>query len=164
LDRRSGPEPLEIRFDGGQAGAEIQVHVTGAVVEPGVYPLRRGDRAIDALEAAGGPTDDADPEAINLARLLYDEDQVMVPRQGQATSSGGSASQVAGASTGRININTASAERLDTLPGIGEVYSQRIVDSRTNDGPFDTVDDLLERRLIPRATFEKIKELIAVGP
>ncbi len=117
-----------------------------------------------ALEAAGGPTEDADLEAINLARRLYDEDQVMVPRRGQVVSPGRPVSQVAGSSMGRININTASAELLDTLPGIGEVYSQRIIDSRTSNGPFERVEDLLERRLIPRSTFEKIKDLITVGP
>ncbi len=164
LDRRSGPEPLEIRFDGGASGEEIQVHVTGAVASPGVYALREGDRTVDALEAAGGPTEDADLEAINLARRLYDEDQVMVPRRGQVVSPDRPVSQVAGTSVGRININTASAELLDTLPGIGEVYSQRIIDSRTSNGPFERVEDLLERRLIPRSTFEKIKDLITVGP
>ena len=165
LDRRSGPEALEIRFDDPGTGADIQVYVTGAVVSPGVYPLHDGDRAVDALEAAGGPADDADLAAINLARRLHDEDQVVVPRHGQASAAaGGSTSEVASAATGPIDINAASAELLDTLPGIGEVYSQRIVDSRSNDGPFRNVDELLERRLIPRSTFEKIRDLVTVGP
>ena len=164
LDRRSGPEPLEIRFEDAAMGEEIRVHVAGAVADPGVYPLRDGDRAVDALEAAGGPAEDAELEAVNLARRLHDEDQLIVPRRGDSAPMAGGASQVAGASAGRIDINTASAELLDTLPGIGEAYSRRIIDSRTRDGPFRSVDDLLERRLIPRATFERIKDLITVGP
>lgn len=165
LDKRGGPEPLEIRFDDAVTGAEIQVHVAGAVVSPAVYPLRDGDRAIDAMEAAGGPAEDADLEGINLARRLHDGDQVIVPRQGEASSGrAGASSQVAGVSTGPIDINAASAAELDALPGIGEAYSQRIVDSRSTDGPFRTVDELLDRRLIPRSTFDKIKDLITVGP
>ena len=66
--------------------------------------------------------------------------------------------------TAKININTATAYALDSLPGIGEVYSQRIVESRTANGSFTSIDDLLQRDIIPRATFEKIKDLITVGP
>jgi hypothetical protein len=81
IDRQflQGPQPLEIRLDGAPA-AEIQVYVAGAVAQPGVYYLRDGDRAIDALEAAGGPAADADLESVNLARRLRDEDQVLIPR------------------------------------------------------------------------------------
>lgn len=90
---------------------------------------------------------------------MDDEDQVVVPRQGQAIS------QVAGAlQTQLVNINTASAELLDSLPGIGEVYSKRIVESRNHLGPFESTQDLVDREIIPRSTYEKIKDLIAVGP
>jgi competence protein ComEA len=82
-----------------------------------------------------------------------------VPRIGEPVS------QVAGASQGQlVNINTASAELLDSLPGIGETYSQRIVESRNHDGPFESAEDLVGRELIPRSTFDKIKDLITVGP
>ena len=82
-----------------------------------------------------------------------------MPRQGPP------AAGVAGATaTAKIDINTATAQLLDSLPGIGEVYSQRIVDSRAVNGPFVSIDDLLEREIIPRSTFEKIKDLITVGP
>ena len=83
-----------------------------------------------------------------------------MPRQGQIANSAPDAT----ASAAKININSADAQTLDTLPGIGEVYSQRIVDSRTANGPFAGIDDLLQREIIPRATFEKIKDLITVGP
>ncbi len=159
FQQRNGPRPLEIRFDEPGEGGDIKVYVTGAVLRPGVYDLREGDRVADALEAAGGPSDDADLVTLNLARRVNDEDQVVVPRQGQAVS------QVAGAlQTQLVNINTASAELLDSLPGIGEVYSQRIVESRNHDGPFESTDDLVARELIPRSTYEGIKDLITVGP
>ncbi len=86
-----------------------------------------------------------------------------MPRIGQGAV--GSTSQVAGAAApAPVNINAASAQDLDALPGIGAVYSQRIVDSRTADGPFATIDDLVNRQLIPRATYDKIRDLITVGP
>lgn len=159
--RRSEPAPLEILADSAQTGDPIEVYVTGAVAHPGVYQLSYGQRAVDALYAAGGQTPDADLEAINLAKRLRDEDQIVVPRTGTAA---GGTSQVAGATSGPININTASADELDTLPGIGEVYSARIVESRERDGPFQSLEDLLARDLIPRATFEKIYGLITLGP
>lgn len=167
LDRRDGPQPLQITP--GQAGPDesgpIEVYITGAVVSPGVYEMHEGDRVVDLLAEAGGHTPDADLEAVNLALKLHDEDQVIVPRQGETTADvGGGSSDVLGF-TGPVNINTASRHELaDLLPGIGEVYSRRIVDSRETDGPFRDVDDLLIRGLIPQSTFENIRDLITVGP
>jgi competence protein ComEA len=154
-------QPLELTFDGTPAaGGPIEVYITGAVAQPGVYEMAAGDRAIDLLYKAGGPAADADLEAANLALLLHDEDRVVVPRTGQAGTS-----EVAGAqSPAVVNINAASAAELDALPGIGEVYSRRIVDSRTTAGPFATTDDLVNRDVIPRATYEKIRDLITAGP
>lgn len=169
IERRGGPAPLEISLPdlAPTAGGPIQVYVTGAVVHPGVYELKDGDRAVDALFAAGGASPDADLELANLAVRLHDEDRLLVPRQGQAASAlapSGVTSNVAGVSTTKININTATAGELDTLPGIGEVYSQRIVDSRTRDGLFAAPDELLARDIIPQATFARIQDLISVGP
>jgi competence protein ComEA len=142
-----------------EPGTPIRVHVTGAVLEPGVYELREGDRVVEALAVAGGPTADADLETVNLARRLRDEGQVVVPRRdGAATTV---ATLVPGA---KIDINTASQTHLDQLPGIGEAYSRRIVDSRKVDGPFRTTQELVDRRVIPRATYEQIRELVTVGP
>lgn len=161
LDGRSSPQPLEIRFGEPTpgAGGPIEVYITGAVARPGVYELTDGDRVVDALYEAGGPAPDANLEAVNLAKILRDEDMVVVPRLGQASS------DVAGVVSGSpLDINAAPAEELATLPGIGEAYSQAIVASRTADGLFATTDDLVERRLIPGATYERIRELITVGP
>ena len=161
FDRRGGPEPLEIRFGEATpgAGGPIEVYITGAVARPGVYEIEDGDRVIDLLQAAGGQAPDADLKAINLAQRLHDEDQVVVPSLGQ------SVSNVAGVFSAAVNINTGTAEELDALPGIGEEYSRRIIESRAgDDGPFATTDELVERRLIPRATYEQIRELITIGP
>jgi competence protein ComEA len=163
LRQREGPPPLELQVgDATSSGSEIMVHVTGAVAAPGVYALHDGDRVVDAVEAAGGPSADADLVTLNLARRIHDEDQVVVPRVGEQTA----VSQVAGASANGalIDINTASAAVLDSLPGIGEAYSNRIVDSRATNGPFQSTEDLVTRKLIPRATYEKIKSLITVSP
>jgi competence protein ComEA len=163
IRQREGPPPLELQVgDATSSNSEIMVHVTGAVAAPGVYALHEGDRVVDALEAAGGPSADADLVAINLARRIHDEDQVVVPKVGGQTA----VSQVAGASANGapIDINTASAAVLDSLPGIGEVYSNRIVDSRVVDGPFQSTEELVTRKLIPRATYEKIQALITVSP
>ena len=166
LERRDAPDPLEISLADltPTPGGPIEIYITGAVLQPGVYELKDGDRAVDALYAAGGPASDANLEAVNLAVRLHDEDQVLVPRQGQAAvSSSGVTSSVAGA-VSKININTATAAELDALPGIGEVYSQRIVDSRTRDGLFTSPDELLAREITPRATYERIRDLITIGP
>ena len=163
LRQRNEPPPLELQVgDATSSNAEIMVHVTGAVTAPGVYALHDGDRVVDAVEAAGGPSADADLVTLNLAHRIHDEDQVVVPRVGEQPAVSQAAS--ASASGAPIDINTASATVLDSLPGIGEVYSGRIVDSRVANGPFQSTEDLVTRKLIPRATYEKIKLLITVSP
>lgn len=167
LRQREGPPPLELQVGGASSSeSEIMVHVAGAVAAPGVYAVQEGDRVVDAVEAAGGPSPDADLVALNLARRVHDEDQVVVPRVGEQTAAIQAASAQTGASDSGalIDINAASAADLDALPGIGEVYSQRIVDSRIASGPFESTEDLVGRRLIPRATYDKIKDLITVSP
>lgn len=153
-ERFTGSQPLEVDLAELPA-EEIRVYITGAVQRPGVYPMADGDRWIDALEAAGGPTDDADLVAVDLARRVRDEDTILVPRLGQT---------VAGVSRGPLtDINTAGAEELEALPGIGEVRAARIVESRQEDGPFASADELLERKLIPASVFEDIIDLVTVG-
>ncbi len=155
-DRLSGPAPLELDL-GDVPAEEIRVYVTGAVRNPGVYPLGGGDRWIDALDAAGGPTDDADLAAVDLARRARDEDTIRVPRLGQPAAA-------AAAQGPLVNINSATVEELETLPGIGEVRAGRIVESRQRDGPFASSDELLERDLVPASVYEEIAGLVTVGP
>ncbi len=170
LERRDDPKPLEITRAGQPtAGGPIQVYITGAVMQPGVYEMTDGDRVVDLLYKAGGQAPDANLESINLAVRLRDEDQVLVPRAGQAAAgsvTNGQSSSVAGVSSsgGLVNINTASVSELDALPGIGEVYSQRIVENRAANGLFASPDDLVNRQIIPRGTYDKIRDMITTGP
>jgi competence protein ComEA len=154
------PRPLVIQSDAPlPIGAPIRVEVAGAVANPGVYDLSQGDRIADALAAAGGATADADMAAINLARQLRDEEQIVVPRI-EATAVPAAPVVVPGE---LIDINTAGVETLDLLPGIGEAYSRRIVDSRSLDGPYASIDELLQRKVLPQAVFDGIRDLITVG-
>jgi competence protein ComEA len=161
-DRLSGSDSLpavEFRYGSGQpTGAPIRVDVAGAVVHPGVYELREGDRLAEALAAAGGPSNDADTDALNLARRVRDEEQVVVPKR---TPPKETFTLTPGA---KLDLNTATESQLDALPGIGEVYARRIVDSRAVDGPFLSVQDLVDRRVVPRATFDKVRDLVFVEP
>lgn len=154
--RLRDPDPIEINT-GDPAAADIRVYISGAVQNPGVYSANGDDRWIDVLELAGGGTSDADLNAVNLSKRVQDEDQIIVPRLGAVAVSGVSQSPL-------ININTASTAELETLPGIGEVRASQIVQSRTADGPFGTVDDLLKRELVSKSVFEDIAPLITVAP
>jgi competence protein ComEA len=154
---------------------EIQVYVAGAIARPGVYYLNDGDRWIDALEAAGGPAVEADLESVNLARRVLDQDQVMIPRLAEATAVPDGAAPTAATPVGvlgasqapadeRIDINTADAALLETLPGIGPARAGRIVESRQTAGPFARSEELVERGLIPQSVFEQVLGLITLGP
>lgn len=158
-DHQSGA--IEIRAgELSGTGRPIAVYVTGAVATPGVYTLHDGDRVEQAVAIAGGFAADADPERINLARRLRDEDQVTVPRLGQPLPA--PESEVAGLAA-PLDLNVATADQLEALPGIGEVYAARIVESRAADGPFASPDDLVARKLIPKATLERIRPYLADG-
>jgi competence protein ComEA len=144
------------------AGVDIQrppaetplVHVAGAVRRPGVYRLRGGERVQDAVRRAGGARHGADLNAINLAAKVADGQQVVVPRRGAA---GGASTTVAAASPSGdgaaggggppqapVSLNSATAEQLDTLDGVGPATAQKILDWRTQHGGFQSVDDLSE--------------------
>jgi competence protein ComEA len=153
-ERLDQPERLQVTDS--TVPTDMRVYITGAVQYPGVYPVEEGDRWIDALEAAGGPTDDADLNAVNLSRRAQDEDQIFVPFFAEIS--------VAGASRGPLlNINTAGEAELESLPGIGSVRARSIVQSRASNGPFATIDDLLAREVIPESVFTEIAPLITVS-
>ena len=154
------------------AGIEqtLFVHVGGAVNAPGVYELPVGSRVFDAVEEAGGATDDARTEAVNLAREVHDGEQIIVPSAAAMGMQGtdGAASGSEGATSGapfvgmRININTASADELQTLNGIGERIAQRIIAYREANGPFDSIDDLTAVSGIGRKKLEAIADAICI--
>lgn len=143
--------------------ALINVYVSGAVYKPDVYPLPLGSLVKDAVAKAGGATVDADLDHVNLALKLSDQMQVYVPRKGEAVATPNSRSGSA-AITAPININTATLEELDRLPGIGPSIAQAIIDYRTANGPFKTIEDINNVKGIGDALFAKIKDSITVGP
>ena len=175
---RSLPKPVQIRAEprapsvpspGSSTAASpspsmLLVDVAGWVRDPGVYEFSAGARIVDAIEAAGGARPGAALELLNLAAPLVDGTQVLVVKAGQAPAAapvaGGGAAP--GAAGGLVNLNTAGATELEALPGIGEVIAQRIVDHRTANGPFSSVDELLEVSGIGEAILGSIRELVTV--
>jgi competence protein ComEA len=148
----------------------IQVHVTGAVNQPGVYTLPANNRVHDAIQAAGGFTDEANDQAINLAAPLQDGLQIWVPsRQPNQESGPGSETgensddQRSTTSGSLININTATQEELETLPQIGSITAEKIINYRQTEGYFISIEDIQKVPGIGPATYEKIKDLITVG-
>jgi len=144
----------------------LVVDVAGAVAQPGVYRLPAGSRIADAIAAAGGfaPRVDAARVAaeLNLAALAHDGDRVVVPARGESDASSGPGSGGGKSTPGLIDLNHASADALDTLPGIGPVTAAKIVASR-GDQPFRTIDELRSRGLVGDKTFGKLKSLVTVG-
>jgi competence protein ComEA len=126
-------------------GGSVTVDVAGKVRRPGVTTLPAGSRVVDALEKAGGPRGRVDLSGLNLARVLVDGEQILVGRPSQPGGLAAGASTAAPDPTGPlVNINTATAEQLDTLPGVGPVTAQKILDWRAANGAFSSVDELLE--------------------
>ena len=156
----------------------VRVYVTGAVQQSDVYLLPVGSIVKDALLAAGGATVDADLERINLAVQLYDQQQVYVPYRGQenppapvissaptpteAAASPPTKGKSTDAGAAPVNINTASAATLETLPGIGPAFAQRIIDYRIEHGAFASIEQLAEVKGIGPATLAKLEHLITV--
>ncbi|MBT3338853.1 MAG: ComEA family DNA-binding protein [Anaerolineae bacterium] len=134
--------------------APISVHITGAVVSPGIYEVPEGSRVADAVAAAGGFLPIADDENINLAALLDDGAQLNIEKAEFYNAGGG---------TSRVNINTASLDELDTLPGIGPSTAQAIIDYRRQYGNFQRTDEITNVSGIGPATYERIKDLITAG-
>lgn len=137
----------------------LRVYVSGAVRNPDVYTLFQDSIVKDAMEAAGGPTEDADLERINLAMPVSDGQQIHVPRKGEDNPpvQPPSSQPAVGA---KVNINTAGTDLLESLPGIGPALAKRIVDHRQSQGPFERIEDVIEVSGIGEATFEAIRDLI----
>ena len=152
------------------AETEVYVDVDGAVASPGVYRLQDGARVSQAIDAAGGLTAEADVTGLNRAAKVTDGQKIYVPTVGEqqaASAAGGvegGAASVSGAraSSGLVNINTASAAELQTLSGIGPSMAQSIIDERTQNGAFASVDDLMRVSGIGEKKLAKIKDCICV--
>lgn len=149
----------------------IAVHVIGAVPRPGLYEFPEGARVQDAIDAAGGLLAEADPGSINLAALLEDGQQLDIPYAAGSEPVQGSNNSFAqplpteaptAGAQDLININTATAEELDSLPGIGPTTALKIIDYRNQNGPFNSIEDIMNVSGIGPSTFENIKDLITV--
>jgi competence protein ComEA len=158
----------------GSPGRLVVVDVVGQVVHPGVVAVPDGSRVFDVLTAAGGPLPGADVQRLNLARLVGDGEQVFVPRPGETPpvlvgsvgtggGSGGAASGgAAGTTVAVVDLNTATLAALDTLPGVGPVLAQRILDWRAQHGRFSSVDELGEVSGIGDKLLEQIRPKVRV--
>jgi competence protein ComEA len=143
----------------------IVVHITGAVPRPGVYALPQGARVQDVISAAGGFLAEAQKTDINLAALLADGQKLDIPyMEGASPVIVTPGVEVITNTTELIDINTASIAELDTLPGIGPSTAQKIIDYREQHGPFLAIEDIVNVPTIGPVTYEKLKDLITVGP
>ncbi|WP_336640177.1 ComEA family DNA-binding protein [Microbacterium sp. USHLN272] len=147
-------------------GGELYVHVLGAVEKPGLYVLAIDARIVDALAAAGGTTEEADLAAINLARIVTDGEQVVVPVVGATVPEPGSGTAPGSGSTApgddRIDLNSADQAALETLPRIGPALAERIISWRDENGRFQTVDDLLAVPGIGEKLLEGLRDGVRV--
>jgi len=137
----------------GDESTVVLVHVVGAVRTPGVVEVPANARVIDAIEKAGGISDDASVEGVNLARVVFDGEQIVVPRIGDEL-------PAAGATGGLISISRADSATLQTLPRVGPATAERIIAWRETHGPFRSVDDLLAVSGIGPATLDGFRHLI----
>jgi DNA uptake protein ComE-like DNA-binding protein len=140
----------------------IRVYVTGAVSKPGVYSLHSGDRIVDAVESAGGPSSDADTEVVAFAKLIADQETIRISRIGEAfpvaTTSPGPRSM-----TDPVDLNRADANLLRSLPGMTSALAASIVRSRESDGIFSSPDDLVSRKVLPESVYNQIKSQIVAS-
>lgn len=137
---------------------EIYVDVTGAVQKPGVYQLNQGDRVYQAIEKAGGFREDAEASAINQAAVLEDGQQITILSTSQQQMQ-----EEKAAEEGLVNINTADADTLCTLPGIGEAKAKSIIAYREKNGPFKSTEELTKVSGIKEGVFDKVSDLICVN-
>ena len=145
--------------------SQIMVDVSGAVVNPGVYKLESESRIEDAIKAAGGLAEQASGEyvskSLNLAQKISDGVKIYIPYQGEKITGQASVGIVAGiknSNSGGVNISSANQAELEALPGIGPVTASKIISGR----PYGKVSDLLDQKIVPKTTFEKIKDSLVI--
>lgn len=173
VSRAPAGEPIVLQA--APTKAPIAVHVIGAVPRPGLYEFSEGARVQDAIDAAGGLLSSANIESINLAALLEDGQQLNIPyKSGQEPEVDENESldlpgeepteepSTSDTDAELININSASLEELDSLPGIGPTIAQRIIDYREENGGFGVIEDIMNVSGVGPSTYEQIKDLITV--
>lgn len=139
----------------------IFVDIKGAVKNPGVYQMKVGDRVKDAIDAAGGLTEEADSQKVNLAKRLEDQMAIVVPKVGEeAEEIPAGETRKEATKEGKVNINTATVEELKTLKGVGEKKAEAIIEYRKKNGSFQTKEDLMKVRGIGKKLFESFQERV----
>lgn len=141
---------------------QITIHITGEVNNPGIVILDEGERIVDALEAAGGETQNADINKLNLAYVLDDGEKLYIPGKNEEEKeyiTRGNGNQT---ETAKVNINTAQIEELSTLPGIGEATANKIIEYRKENGKFEKIEDIKNVPGIGDSKFQNIKEMLKV--
>ena len=141
--------------------APVVVDVVGAVRQPGLYRLTDGARIADALERAGGATPKADLEQVNLAAPVVDGEQVVVPRRAAVGGAAAPGADAAAVPSGPVHLSTATLEQLDSLPGVGPVTAQKILDYRAQHGAFHSVDELDAIPGIGPTRLDQLRDLVA---
>lgn len=156
------------------AKEKVVVHIIGEVNNPGVVTLNEGDRIIDAINSAGGKTEEADLSKINLAYIIEDGTQIYIPRINEnlnnielISSEAGQGVIIDSSDIGenleaKVNINTSNKEKLMTLPGIGETTAQKIIDYRQQNGKFKTIDELQNVNGIGESKYNSLKDKITI--
>jgi competence protein ComEA len=160
--RTSAPDPVSLTADTSPSASaspsgELVIDVVGKVRRPGIVTLPAGSRVHDAVAEAGGVRGKVDASTLNMARVLTDGEQILV---GVEPVAGGAATGGSPAAGARISLGTATLEQLDTLPGIGPVTAQAILDHRSEHGPFTSVDDLLDVKGIGEKTLADIRDQV----
>lgn len=163
LTKPSQKEPLVFEQGKEEQKQEVVVDIEGAVIKPGVYKLSSDNRTVDALAAAGGLSEEADrnwvEKNINLAKKVTDGLKIYIPRSGEQVLSESSIvdSQKMGTAGPVMNINLATMDQLDTLPSVGAVTAQKIIEAR----PYTSIEELLSRKVVGQSTYDKIKDKIS---
>ncbi len=145
--------------------SHLYVDIGGEVMKPGVYEVSDGTRLFEVIDKAGGLTEDADIDGINRAETVQDGQKIMIGRHGENPDENRdsySANNVTDSGEGKVNINTADAATLQTIPGIGPSKADRIIEYRESEGKFNEIDDIKNISAIGNKTFESIKEYITV--
>lgn len=157
-------ENQESKSDFKEEITTITVYVCGSVLNVKNVTLPKESRVEDAIKLAGGVTENAEINGINMAQKLSDEDMVYVPKKGEIIEAGSKTSSIAPspAKKGKLNINKASAEQLDTLPGVGPSTAQKIIEYRSSRGGFKSIEELNNVSGIGNEKYKDVKDLITV--
>lgn len=162
VERLQEPVQAEVEEEPSPEPKWLVVHVAGRVANPGVYRLTEGSRIEDAVIAAGGPAPEADMDVLNLASLVADGQKIFLPAPGEALPADSGTGASGGVGAGKVNLNTADQQALESLPSVGPVKAQRIIDHREANGPFTSTRQIMEVSGFGPKTYDSLKDLIAL--